>query len=289
MTDAKQALALREENGGVAQNNLADDIRRMESQFELAMPKGREAAQLVRDALTAIRTTKNLANCDSQSVMGALMTCAQLGLRPGVLGHAWVLPFWNKRRDDLGGGKFRAGHSAQLILGYQGLIELAHRSPAVASIVARAVYERDEFDVDYGIADNLVHKPYRGSEGRGDITDYYAIVKFTSGGYAFWTMTRAEVERHRDKYASAKYEGRVIGPWKTDFDAMASKTCVRMLAKYMPKSGDLAQALEADESFRVDLSPDIEPAEASHYVDADVIAATTEVEWPEAAVPGGEA
>jgi recombination protein RecT len=271
MTDAKNALVVRRENGGVATNNLADDIRRMEDQFALAMPKGREAAQLVRDALTAVRTTRNLDKCDSASVMGALMTCAQLGLRPGVLGHAWVLPFWNAKRDKLPDGKFRGGHSAQLILGYQGIIELAHRSPAVASIVARAVHERDEFDVDYGIRDDLVHKPYRGPEGRGDITDYYAIVKFTGGGYAFWTMTKAEVERHRDKYATAKYEGRVIGPWKTDFDAMALKTCIRMLAKYMPKSGDLAQALEADESIRVDLSPDVEPAEAAEHIDAEIV------------------
>src|SRR5690606_6247202 len=105
----------------------------------------------------------------------------------GVLGHAWVMPFWSS--------KDRC-HHAQLIIGYQGMIELAHRSPAVASIIARQVHERDTFDVDYGVADTLVHKPHRGPEGRGDVTDYYAIAKFTSGGYAFWTMSRSEVERH---------------------------------------------------------------------------------------------
>src|SRR5690606_34476319 len=148
MTDAKSALALRKENGGVAKNNLADDIRRMETEFQAAMPKGKEAAQLIRDAITALRTTKNLDKCDSKSVLGSLMTCAQLGLRPGVLGHAWVMPFWSS--------KDRC-HHAQLIIGYQGMIELAHRSPAVASIIARQVHERDTFDVDYGVADTLVH------------------------------------------------------------------------------------------------------------------------------------
>lgn len=271
MTDAKTALALRKENGGVAQNNLADDIRRMQEQFEVAMPKGREAAQLVRDALTALRTTRNLAKCDTPSVMGALMTCAQLGLRPGVLGHAWVLPFWNKKRDDLGDGKFRAGHSAQLILGYQGLIELAHRSPAVKSVIARAVHENDEFDVDYGVANTLVHKPFRGGD-RGPITDYYAIAHYSDNGYAFWAMSKTEVQQHRDKYATTRTrDGKIFGPWVTDFDGMALKTQVRMLGKYMPKSPELEQALAADNSIRVDLSPDVEPAEAAEFLDGEVL------------------
>lgn len=275
MTDAKTALATRRENGGVATNSLADQIRAMEGQYQLAMPRGAEATQLVRDALTALRMTKNLAKCEATSVMGGLMTCAQLGLRPGVLGHAWLLPFWSSKD---------RGHKAQLVIGYQGLIELAHRSGAVSSLIARTVYENDEFDVDYGIADNLVHKPYRGGD-RGRPTDYYAIVKYTAGGYAFWTMSHQEMERHRDAHATAKTrEGKVFGPWVDHFEAMAHKTVIRMLAKYMPKSTELANALAADESVRVDLSPDVEPAEASEHIDGEIV---TE-DWPETAIPGGE-
>ena len=58
--DASAALATRRENGGVAKNTLADQIRSMERQFQAAMPKGAEAAQLVRDALTALRMTRDL-------------------------------------------------------------------------------------------------------------------------------------------------------------------------------------------------------------------------------------
>lgn len=283
MTDAKTALAVRRENGGAAQTSLTTQIRAMEKEYQAAMPKGVEAAQLIRDALTAVRTTRHLDKCDSASVLGGLMTCAQLGLRPGVLGHAWLLPFYNtkKRR-----------YAAQLVIGYQGFIELAHRSTAVASIVARPVHENDEFDVDYGIADTLVHKPFRGGD-RGKITDYYAIVKFHGGGYAFWTMSRAEAEKHRDKYATARNkEGQIVGPWVSDFDGMALKTTVRMLAKFMPKSPELAQAIEADNSVRVDLSPDVEPAEAAEFVDGEIVdeaaEETAEADgWPEVKQPGG--
>ncbi len=109
--NAAAALATRRENGGVATNSIADKIRSMEGQFQAAMPKGAEATQLIRDALTAMRMTKNLSRAEETSVLGALMTCAQLGLRPGVLGHAWLLPFWD--------GKNR-GYKAQLVIGYQG-------------------------------------------------------------------------------------------------------------------------------------------------------------------------
>ena len=40
---------------------LASQIQAMEKQFALAMPKGMEAQQLVRDALTCLRHTPDLA------------------------------------------------------------------------------------------------------------------------------------------------------------------------------------------------------------------------------------
>jgi recombination protein RecT len=254
--DAKTALAVRRENGGVATNTLADQIRSMQSQYQLAMPRGAEAAQLVRDALTAVRTNPKLAECEPASVLGSLMTCAQLGLRPGVLGHAWLLPFWdNKSR----------GNKAQLVVGYQGLIELALRSGKISSLIARTVFANDEFDVDYGLADSLVHKPNL-FEDRGDPIAFYAIAKFTSGGHAFVVMTVPEMLAYRQKHAKARNrEGQIFGPWVDNFEGMAHKTCIRQLAKYMPKSTELAVALAADEGIRVDLSPTTGAEEATEH------------------------
>lgn len=293
--DAKTALAARRENGGVAQNTLADQIRSMEKQYQAAMPKGAEAAQLVRDALTALRMTKHLAQCEPASVLGSLMTCAQLGLRPGVLGHAWLLPFWDRKAND-----GRGGYKAQLVIGYQGLIELAHRSGQIKSLIARTVYSNDEFDVQYGIADTLVHKPALfdadgNSVERGHPIAYYAVAKFTNGGYAFYVMTRREMERYRDKNATAKTrDGKVFGPWVDHFEGMAHKTVIRQLARYMPKSTELAYALAADEGVRVDLTPTANPEEATEHpiIDGEVEehpdggAPAGGAEWPAVAQPG---
>lgn len=244
--------------------SLADQIRSMEREFQAAMPKGTEATQLVRDALTCLRTTPRLAQCEARSVLGGLMTCAQLGLRPGVpgLNHVWLVPFWDQRA---------RMHRAQIVLGYQGLIELAHRSGRVASLYARTVYEGDQFDVEYGLADTLTHRPNLFGE-RGRPIAYYAVVKYTSGGHVFYVMTRAEVETYRDKHATARdRNGAITGPWNDHFEPMAHKTCIRQLSRWMPRSVEFAAALSADESVRVDLSPEADAAWSAQHIEGELV------------------
>lgn len=249
--------------GGQQPQTLSQYIRSMEKQFADAMPQGVEAKQLVRDALTALRIQKNLDKCDRLSVLGGLMTCAQLGLRVGVLGHAWLIPFWNSKFEQDDQGRWKGHYQAQLIIGYQGFRELAQRSGQIASVVGRIVHENDLFEVEYGIADILIHKP-RLDGPRGEPAHYYAVVKYTNGGYTFWNISKAEAEEHRDRYAMAKYFDKqkqrhiVIGPWRDNFDEMAVKTAFLKLAKWMPKSTELAAAIAADGSVRVDLNPNMD-------------------------------
>ena len=251
--DARTALATRANPGGAVAAPIETRIQRLEADFQLAMPKGLEAKRLIRDALTCLRTIRDLDKCDPDSIIGALMTCAQLGLRPGVLGHAWPLPYWDGRS---------GRHRAQFVIGYQGLVELAHRSGSVASLVARVVRANDHFDIDYGIADKLVHKPeLRGP--RGPAVGYYATVKFLGGGYTFWHMTLTEMQEHRDKYAPRNKQGQIVGPWVDNFDAQGMKTCIRLLAKFMPKTADFAEAVAVDGGLRVDANPTMPPSDVT--------------------------
>lgn len=302
--DAQTALAQRRENGNAdaTRRDIVKEIQRLQPEFQKAMPRGLEAVQLVRDAQTCLRTVRHLDECVPESIFGALMTCAQLGLRPNVpaLGAAYVLPF----RDRNQGGR----RVATLVVGYQGLIDLAMRSSRIASVIARTVYEGDLFDVDYGLADSLIHKPARFREGyREDpdrdpqATDYYSIVRYQGGGYAYWTMSRTQVERHRRRYSKTPDQG----PWVTEFDAMGMKTCVRQLAKFMPKSTELtalAQGLAVDEGVRLNYSPNADPIEVTdtggQVLDGELVNepdpsadAPPEIEdWPEVRQPsqGGE-
>jgi recombination protein RecT len=233
---------------------LTDQIRSMEAQFALAMPKGLEAAQLVRDALTSLRQTPDLAKCTPATVLGALMSCAQLGLRPGVLGQAWVLPFYDSKS---------RGHKAQLIIGYKGFVELAYRNPNVASVIGRTVYEGDTFEVDYGLDDNLIHKPSMTGDRSTPIA-HYAIFKTANGGRAFWVMTEAEMQAWKEKYAPRNRSQKIVGPWVSDYEAMARKTTLLRLAAWMPKSTELAYAIEVDNGVRTNVDPAASLPEVTH-------------------------
>jgi recombination protein RecT len=240
--------------------SLTDKIRGMEKQFQLAMPKGAEAQQLIRDALTCLRQTPKLQDCESNSVLGALMTCSQLGLRPGVLGHAWVLPFWdNKSR----------GYKAQLVIGYQGLVELSYRSNQIASLSARTIFANDVYEVEYGLEEKLLHKPLMTGD-RGEPVAYYAVVRFANGGSTYVVISHVEMLKYKQKYATAKSkEGNVFGPWKDEFEGMAHKTCLRQLSKWMPKSTELALAVENDGAVRVDLTP--AAVETPQHIEGEIV------------------
>lgn len=257
---------------------LGSQIRDMEKQFRMAAPRGVEAAQLVRDSLTCLRTIRSLDKCDPQSVLGSLMTCAQLGLRPGVLGHAWPLPFWDSRFEWVDPETQRVrkgGYRAQFVIGYQGLVELAYRSRMVRSVFARTAMENDLFDIDLGVADTLVHKPLLTGD-RGGPAHYYAVVKLDGGGSTFFWMNYPDMLAYRDRYAPRNKAQQVTGPWASDpgsqeFDGMSHKTCFRQLSKFVPKGTDLATAIEVDGAVRVDITPDAPAHEASFHPDREPI------------------
>lgn len=236
--------------------DLVAKINAMESQFLKALPRGADAAQLARDLVTMVRNTPKLAGCDPVSVLGGAMTFAQLGLRPGVpqLGHGWLLPFKGK---------------ATVVIGYQGLAELALRHPMVMGISPHVVYERDEFDVEYGLRENLVHRPHLGAD-RGPAIGYYVVVRIRDADPIWRFMSRADVEAHRDRFALQRdfNTGAVKGPWVDNFDEMAQKTVFRLMSKWLPKATEFVNALAADGTYRLDTSPTADvPVVSSEVID----------------------
>ena len=249
---------------------LKDDMWRMQEQFQLALPRGMEAARLLRDAMTVMQKTPRLIECEAKTVLGGLMTCAQLGLRLGVLGEAWLVPFKNQ---------------AQLIIGYPGYVSLAQRSGQLAGISARMVHEADAFELEYGLEERLYHRPASGA--RGGVVGYYSVFRDRNGGRYWEHMTRQEAEEHRDDFAMGREfgtagkpghppKGRVIGPWLEYFDAMALKTTVIRASKLAPRTTEYQTAMDVDGSIRMDVSPNVSPAEAS-YIPEDEAPSSAEL------------
>jgi recombination protein RecT len=176
--------------------------------------------------------------CTTESLFGALVQCAQLGLEPNTpMGHAYMIPFRNRKMNRT---------DVQVIIGYRGFIDLARRSGQIVSIAAHAVHEKDKFDFSYGLDERLEHRPASGD--RGQVTHFYAVAKLTGGGHAFEVMTRADVEAIRDasqNHQSAKKFGKP-SVWDQHFVEMGRKTAVRRLFKYLPVSIELATAAALD-------------------------------------------
>jgi recombination protein RecT len=217
-------------------NTIAGLLTRpdVKDQLRLALPQHMTADRLARIALTEVRKNPKLAQCDQASFLGAIMQCAQLGLEPGgALGHAYLLPFENRQKRIT---------EVQFIVGYRGMIDLARRSGQILSLEARAVYKADEFHVELGLNPDLRHVPAWEVEDRGELQFVYAVAKLKDGGTQFDVMSRADVERIRKRSKASNG-----GPWTTDYEAMAKKTVIRQLFKYLPVSIELATAVDLDQ------------------------------------------
>lgn len=233
------------------EQTIAAYLKRMAPEIEKALPSHMNADRMARIALTTIRTTPKLLECNMPSLLGAVMQAAQLGLEPGLIGHCYIIPY---------------GREAQFIIGYKGMIDLARRSGNIESIYAHCVYEADEFDYELGLRPKLHHKPATGR--RGEMKYVYAVAHFKDGGYQFEVMDKEEIEKRRSRSKAAKN-----GPWVTDYEEMAKKTVIRHMWKYLPISIEIQQQATQDEVVRKDITS--EPV--SVYSDAiDINVSTAE-------------
>lgn len=193
--------------------------------LKMALPRHMNPERMARIAMTELRKTPKLAQCDPYSFVGSIIQCGQLGLEPGNnLGHAYLLPY---------------GKDCNLIIGYRGMIDLARRSGQVISIQAHTVYEEDFFEFEYGLTPKLRHIPYRKT---GIPTHAYACAMLKDGGNQFEVMSLEEIKQIQKSSKAGN-----SGPWQTHFDEMARKTVIRRLFKYLPVSVEMTQAIIIDE------------------------------------------
>lgn len=238
-------MAKKKDNG----NALAVRKERFEALFNLesfkeklqeVMPKHLTKERLVQIVLVAMSRQPKLFDCEEGSVLRSVMVAGELGLDcVGTLGEGYLVPFWSGKNKCL---------ECQFIPGYQGLIKLARQSGVVQKIEARLVYDGDVFKANYGTRAEIIHEPKFKTK---DILLVYAVALFKPLAGAetttqFEIMPLADVEDIMNRSNSKNQSGKIVGPWKSDFPEMAKKTAVRRLAKYLPKSKELAIAFEAD-------------------------------------------
>jgi recombination protein RecT len=216
-------------------------LARMGPQLAMAAPDHIKAARMQRMCMTVVQQNPDLLDCNRASLLGAIMTAAQLGLYPdvSVLGHAYFVPFKKK---------------VVFIAGYKGLIDLAGRGGMVTSIMGYAVYEGDAFEFEYGLYPTCKHKPSDEPQAERELTHVYAIARIRGEPTPqFVVMTKEQVDA-----IMARSPARHKGPWVTDYEPMAIKSVIRRLVKYLPISSELQRAVGLDEHADVGLDQGLE-------------------------------
>ena len=203
--------------------------KKVQAQLGAALPGvGIKPETFVRWCVTALRKQPALLKTNRNSLLGAMVQAAQLGLDPsGATGQAYLVPF---------------GAECTFIVGYRGYINLAYRSGQIASIDAKVVYANDAFSYAYGLHPKLEHVPCDGD--RGDLRAAYAVARIKGGETVFVVLTAGDIERIKASSASARSKS---SPWASHPASMWQKSAIRQLSKLLPLSTEAMAALGRDE------------------------------------------
>jgi recombination protein RecT len=193
---------------------------------------GKAAERFAKMVYTTIVNNPSLQKCSVPSLIKAASQSASLGLDLDARGLAYLVPY---------------GSEANFQIGYLGLIELAYRSGKVKAISAHCIYESEKDRVSITRVDGKfeVKHPFSYEPPKGKIIAVYATAEVEGFGSFTDVMRADEIERIRS-LSKAKNSP----AWKDHYEAMAKKTVIRRLAKFLPKSivEDFARAVSEDEA-----------------------------------------
>ena len=277
------------------------------------LPRGVQVDAWVQAAQVAIRADAELLRCSPESLAGAVLTVASLGLRlEGPLGQAYLSAREIRRKDPASGDWYTAGYEAEMGVGYRGLIDLCYRDPEVRDVEAVIVYEGDDLEHASGSAPFLRHSWKPGAVRTVPVA-VFSGVRYRDNYYSFRLYpiadvlevrrlalanqrVRIEVADGAERFFKTKgYGGKAkeeeLGgaeldriPWVAHLPAMIQKTAIRWSAKYWRANPALLQAAAlaglADSGTPQDLGA------AARAMPAAVLA---ELVGPQAAIPSVQA
>lgn len=214
-----------------------DLVKSMEAEFSKTLPPQLPVEKFMRDAVTELRQNPDLQACSAESLLGAFLTAARLGLEVGgPLGEFYLTP-----------RRVKGTPSVVPIIGYRGLVKLARNTGQVGVVKAWVVYEGDVFREGA----NSERGPYFDFEplpgdpaGRKEV-GVIAVARLAGGDVQHTYLTIDQVNERKGRGAAGD-----SGPWRTDRAAMIRKTGVRALAGDLPQSTALALARQMDEQVQ---------------------------------------
>lgn len=191
--------------------------------------------RIVGVALRQIHEVKNLDQCSPRTFIACVLEAATLGLEIGMSGECWIIPYETPKRS----GNFEA----QLQIGYLGHLALAWRSEKIAGLQVDVVCEGDTFDFVKGTEGFIRHRPRDGRiMDAASITHVYAVLKTVYGGLIWDVFDKEWIESIRRFAPSGDSPA-----WVDHYAAMAKGKALKNIAKYAPKSREMARAITVDD------------------------------------------
>ena len=197
-------------------------------EFAKALNRQIDPDQFVRILVSTYRLASDYAKkCSPQSWLIAAYECAQRGLRPDAASaEFYFVPRYSKntKQVEIAG-----------MAGYQGLIQLAYRGGA-GRIVARCVYEGDEFDAVYTEnGEAIIHRPARQmGRDKGAIRLAYAVAKLANGEKIYMPVDHERIETAM-KMSGDPRKDEPSEVWINHPAKMWMKTAVRDLWPMLPR------------------------------------------------------
>lgn len=228
---------------------------------------GKKAQGFITSVLQCVASNDLLSKAEPSSIYHAAAVAATLDLPlNNALGMAYIVPYNAKQKD----GSYKT--VAQFQLGYKSYIQLSQRSGQFKTINTTDVRE-GEIKSQNRLTGEIEFE-WDQTEGRNKktVVGYIAYFKLLNGFEKSLFMTADELKAHGKKYSQTFKKD--FGLWKDAFEAMASKTVVKLLlARFAPLSIEMQKAVIADQALIGDV-------EASHveYVDNEVIPIDREAE-----------
>ncbi len=188
------------------------------------------ARRFAKMCYTTICQSPKLQKCSLPSIIKAASISASLDLDIDVRGLAYLVPY-NNNVGTKQSPKYEM--SAQFQIGYMGLIELAYRSGKVKAISAHCVYESEKGKIKISRTNGqfTVEHPFSYEPPSGKMVAVYASAEIDGLGTQTMVLREDEVEKFRKLSKSSDSPA-----WKNHYPAMAKKTAIRQLAKFLPKS-----------------------------------------------------
>lgn len=223
-------------NNGVAKLSKVDVLKNMlaaesvQEQFKNGLQESKDT--FIASLIELYSGDTYLQNCEPKLVVMEALKAAVLKL-PIIksLGFAYIIPY--KKNNVL---------VPQFQIGYKGLIQLAMRTAQYRIINADVVLEGE-----YRAKKKLTGEFDLSGDAKSEtIIGYFAHFEMLNGFSKTLYMTKEKVTAHAQKYS--KSYNTAGTPWKTEFDAMATKTVVRnLLTHWGFLSVEMMQSMNDDD------------------------------------------